>query len=418
MLVSSVVRELVFAVRLRSVRYALLVAFVGSCLAIVAGVMAVNDERSQIQTLEAADALDRTTAIANQSDPGGVAYYAFHLTYASPADLAFVARGTLDTLPWKHRIRMLALEGQLYEADIGNPELNLSGYLDYAFVIGVLLPLLFIFTLYDVQAGERRSNRHDLLMVTAVGEGSRLFAIRSSVLALSLWLAFLIPFAAVALWLGVSFAGTMQVAGLTLLSAVFWLLVCRYIVARVDSGPTCLAALLGVWLALAVLFPAASQVVVRSIIDVPSGGALLMAQREAVNDAWDLPKPMTMNPFIARHPEYAPYQSVQKPFEWKWYYAFQQVGDQTVEDMSAALRGGVARRDKVMGWLSIFSPPMFIERSMAGIAKTDVQAFHAYEDCVRAFHASLRGFYYPMLFGVEEFSEGTKDQLPEFEPCD
>ena len=66
-----------------------------------------------------------------------------------PSALAFAARGVRDDLPWKHRIRMLALEGQIYETDAGNPELSRIGKLDFAFVAAFLLPLLLILLLHD-----------------------------------------------------------------------------------------------------------------------------------------------------------------------------------------------------------------------------------------------------------------------------
>jgi len=44
-----------------------------------------------------------------------------------------------------------------------------------------------------------------------------------------------------------------------------------------------------------------------------------------------------------------------------------------------------------------------VERSFQSLAKTDVSAALEYEDAVRAYHAQLRAWYYPKLFGTEEF---------------
>ena len=68
--------------------------------------------------------------------------------------------------PWKHRIRMLALEGG-YESDTDNPELAFLGRFDFAFVTSVLLPLFIILLLYGLKAKEREARRFDLLNVTA-----------------------------------------------------------------------------------------------------------------------------------------------------------------------------------------------------------------------------------------------------------
>jgi ABC-2 type transport system permease protein len=37
-----------------------------------------------------------------------------------------------------------------------------------------------------------------------------------------------------------------------------------------------------------------------------------MTQREAVNDAWDLPKAATMDAFVERHPQWAAYMPSSK----------------------------------------------------------------------------------------------------------
>ncbi|MEM6574802.1 MAG: DUF3526 domain-containing protein [Pseudomonadota bacterium] len=414
---ASLSRELRFALRDRTVQIILLLAFAAAAASVITGVKAVEDQQALIDRLLLATDEERAVAVENAGDPGDMAYYAFHMTYAPPSALAFSALGTRDTLPWKHRIRMLALEGQLYESDVGNPELSLSGRLDFAFVAAVLLPLLLIFLLHDSEAGERRAARHDLLCVTAT-EGRSLFTHRAIARALLLMAAIVLPFVLGAWLQGAGLSGVGIILGAATLSLVFWLVVCLVMVRRIDAGPTCAIALLGLWLVLAVLLPAGGKLAAQSLVDVPQGGELLLAQREAVNDAWDLPKPATMDPFIERHPRWAPYREVSRPFEWKWYYAFQQVGDQAVERISSELREGIGERDQLMGMLAFLSPPVLTERLMTRAAETDVAAFQRDERCVRSFHASLRTYHYPMLFGEQPFSDEAKAALPVFSPCE
>jgi len=78
-------------------------------------------------------------------------------------------------------------------------------------------------------------------------------------------------------------------------------------------------------------------------VPVPAGAELLLEQREKVNDAWDLPKEATMDPFVASHPQWKDGVAMKESFEWKWYYAFHQVGDESVKAVSDALRDGVAQ---------------------------------------------------------------------------
>lgn len=409
-------RELWFVLRDRTAWITLLLAFCASLAAVAAGLKSVNEERQLLEQLRISAVEDRIAMVLASADPGGMAYDAFHLTYDPPSPLAFAALGTRDTLPWRHRIRILALEGQIYEADIGNPELSLNGRLDYAFIAAVLMPLLLIFLLHDSEAGERRAARHELLCVSAA-EGERLFTYRALLLGVLLCSAVVLPFLVAAVAQGASAAGIAAVVGTSVLSMLFWVVVCRFVVSRVHSGPTVAVGLLGVWLALAVLLPAGGKLAVRNLVDVPAGGELLLAQREAVNDAWDLPKETTMTPFLERHPRWTSRATIEKSFEWKWYYAFQQVGDQTVEKTSEALRQGVAQRDRLMSYLAVLSPPLLAERWMTATAGTDVTSFRRYENCVRSFHATLREYYYPILFEQQPFDEAAKTGLPDFVPC-
>ena len=70
---------------------------------------------------------------------------------------------------------MLALEGQIYERDVGNPSVALIGRFDFAFLAAFILPLVLIMLLYDLRTSEKTAGRHDLLEAT-VGATSLLLA--------------------------------------------------------------------------------------------------------------------------------------------------------------------------------------------------------------------------------------------------
>lgn len=85
---------------------------------------------------------------------------------------------------------------------------------------------------------------------------------------------------------------------------------------------------------LGVIAPVSLQIAIDNQVPLPRGGEILLTQREFVKDSWDLPKEATMKLFLEKHSEWSAYTNVNRPFEWKWYYAFQQVGDQEVEALS------------------------------------------------------------------------------------
>ena len=97
----------------------------------------------------------------------------------------------------------------------------------------------------------------------------------------------------------------------------------------------------------------------------------------------DLPKSATFEPFLEVHPEWGDYVDMDRPFEWKWYYAFQQVGDQVAEPLSSSLYSGMSDRRDAVGWLSVLSPPLLVEQTMMMLADTDVSRHLHYIGCAR-----------------------------------
>jgi ABC-2 type transport system permease protein len=413
--VSSLVREFRFLLRDRGALLWLALALLLSAAATGFGITEVREQRATIAALLDEDAKDRADAIGKQPDWGGAAYAAFHLTYAPPSDFAFAALGQRDTAPWLHRVRMLALEGQIHEADTTNADFGLIGRFDFAFLAATVAPLLLILLLHDLRAGERVAGRHDLLVATA-GRAQRLWLPRSGVRFAGLALALLLPFWAGAV-IGGAVPGTVLAASALVIGglALWWLIV--EVVGRMSaSPPVVLATLVGLWLALALLVPAVSRAAIEAAVPVPDGAEILMLQREAVNDAWDKPKAATMEPFLARHPEWAPLGEVTKPFEWKWYYAFQHIGDMQAEPIVRAYREGRLARDRAAGWAALLSPAALVERGFERLAGTDTRAMIAYDDSVRAFHADLRAFHYPLFFRDPPYDPVALQDLPRYQP--
>jgi len=412
----ALLREARFALHDRGALLWLTPALLLSAAATGFGIAAVREQRATIAALLEEDAKYRADALAGQEDWGGAAYAAFHLTYAPPSDFAFAAIGQRDTAPWLHRVRMLTLEGQIHEADTANADFGLIGRFDFVFLAATIAPLLLILLLHDLRSGERVAGRHDLLEATA-GKPSRLWLARAAVRLAGLALALLVPF-----WIGAAIEGaaTATVLAASALAcgglAVWWLIV--EVVGRIKvSSPVLLAALIGVWLSLALLVPAAARAGIEAAVPVPDGAEILMLQREAVNAAWDKPKPATMEPFLARHPQWAAFATVEQPFVWKWYYAFQQVCDQQAEPLARACRDGRLARDRAAGLAALLSPAALVERGLEQLAGTDTRAMIAYEDRVRAFHADLRAFHYPLLFRDPPYDPAVLERLPQYRPA-
>lgn len=411
-------RELKFMLRDRAVWVWLSLAFVFSVAAVSLGLNEVGQQRAEIAELEQLDQMEREAALSAQSDWGSAAYYTFHLTYDPPSDFAFAAMGQRDVNPWKHRIRMLALEGQIYETDANNPDFALIGRFDFAFIASLIGPLLVILLLFDLRSAEQVAGRLRLIEVSA-GDAKKLWRTRAGLRIGAL---------AVALCLPVMIGGVISGAGImTLLFCVLavclylslWTILTLWLTPATQTGAYNLTIMLGVWLLLCAVFPATLTQAISRSVPLPDGGEIVLTQREAVNDAWDIPKEETYAAFLERHPEWVNFTGwdTADGFEWKWYYAFQQVGDQTAEPLSKAYREGQARRDELAKWSSLISPATLLQRTIERLAGTDMRAAITYEQSVRDFHANLRAWHYPKMFKSDDFNaDWAIGAVPTFDP--
>jgi len=337
--------EVFFLMKDRAALLWMTIAFISAMMAVSLGLNEVHQQRTALAELQKLDRVERELALDAQSDWGSAAYYTFHLTYDPPSDFAFAAFGERDVSPWKHRIRMLALEGQIYETDADNPDFALIGRFDYSFVAALLTPLLIILLLYDLRSGERAAGRLNLIE-TSAGQAARVWLMRSGLRLGGLYIALLVP-----LWIGGLIEGTAITtlfgASLALLIyTLFWGALVYLVANAKRTGSTNLTYLTGIWLFLCAILPALLVMGVNNSVALPDGGDIVLTQREAVNDAWDIPKKATYTPFLERNPEWVDYTEWDgaKGFEWKWYYAFQQVGDQKAEAKSGRAKSGLPRK--------------------------------------------------------------------------
>jgi ABC-2 type transport system permease protein len=417
-MMSALLREASFLLRSGTALAAFLLL---AALASVSVAIGLRDVAVQEAAIERMIALQADDALAVKkhagNDAGAAAYYRFHATWDAPAPLAFAALGQRDVSPTMLRVRALALEAQIYESEAGNPELALPGRFDFAFVLIYLAPLVLIALLHDLWSSEREAGRLASLQAMPFARW-RVWSARALVRSALVALALLIPFLVGAMSRSASVTEIAQSVGLILALVVFWTAAALIVAARGARSAANAATLAALWFALTLIAPAAANLAINAATPIPQGAALVRENREAVHDAWDLDRNATLTRFYQSHPEWAGSVPVGIAFDWKWYYAFQQLGDERVATMSRAYRAGVALREQRAGLVSWALPPIAIQRGLHRLANTDVSAQLAYQDRVRAFHDRLRRFYYPYLFDGTPFTPAQFDTAPEYAPGD
>lgn len=415
---TDILREARLFFGLRSAVLAVAGLFLLTTAGVGAGLAEVARQQAAIERIgpqQVADVQAIADWVSREKDAGNAAYYTFHATWDPPSDLAFAALGTRDVAPYILRVRALGLEGQLYEGEIGNPEAALPGRFDFAFVLVYLAPLFIILLFHDLRSGEREAGRLGSLE-TAAGSARRLWTARIAVRGLALFAALALSFLVGALVAGTAAWRTATVLALTLAYIAFWTVVCLVIARAARSSLANAMTLAATWLVLTLILPAVGHVAINAGVPLRQGMELSLLQRTAVHRAWDIPKSETMDAFFKTHPEWSGTSPVTAPFHWKWYFAFHQVGDQSVAGLASDYHDGVLRRATWSERLGHALPGVGVQLALHRLADTDPQAQMAYLARIRGFHAQLRRFYYPYIFDERPFDRDDFARAPAFQP--
>jgi ABC-2 type transport system permease protein len=389
-----------------------------SVLAIWAGDRHLAEHREEVAALPG-QYTAQMERIAREFSPTGeagyVSYYTFYPTHHPMTPLAGLSFGVRDIVPNVVWVRLLGIEGQLYESDLGNPLVQALGSLDLAFVWSALAPLALLVLCHDVLTRDRDAGRLTLIVMQG-GSLPALFLARLMVRFLILALTATLVFSLAITWLQIP----LESAALGWLGGVWAHLACWTGVAAViaifaKSVTSSLAIALTTWTAGVVLVPALLNLALVTLFPVKEGLELTVRQRQESHAAWDKPRAETMEKFFVHNPDWSGTPPVQGRFAWRWYYAMQQVGDESVAEESARYRENLRRRQAALTRLAWIAPSAYAQLVLSARAGTDLDAHLDYLDRVRAFHAHLRRTFYPLFFAEASITPADYARFPKYD---
>jgi ABC-2 type transport system permease protein len=390
-----------------------------SSLAVLSGSWEIERQRSTIARLSVLQQ-DELAALAAKPqtarDAGYAAYYTFHGTWDPPTPAAFMALGMRDSAPYVLRIRALALQSQLHEGEAFNPALAAAGRFDLAFVLIYLAPLVLIALLHDMVSAENRAGRLGTLMALPGGD-HRLWLRRAALRSVLAFACVALPVLAGAVANGMPVQSVVVAIAVIAAYLAFWAAIAVIVATGEHSSAANATALMGSWVVLTLVLPALANAVLARAVPVQQGVDLMLAQRQAVHAAWDRPPDETMESFFLSHPKWRHTAPLPARFHWKWYYAFQQLGDESVATQVSAYRDSLLVRQRWterLGWLL---PGVGAQSALHRLAGTDLHAQLAYQDAITSFHDRLRSFHYPYFFDERPFGPSDVAARPSFEPA-
>lgn len=389
---------------------------VGLLVIFLAGLYAIEQGRrliaAQQQILAATPAmqsehLDKMLAQHATPDPLNTLYYLNHFTTHEPSRYAPLSIGLRDVNPFNLKVRMLTLEGQLYDGDIRNPATLALGNFDLAFLLVFLYPLLIIAFTHNTLSSEQEQGIWPLLCSQPISP-RKVLAVKASLRFLPIVAIWVLTLLVSLFWLRLPLDQRFGYVLLISLSyLLFWFAASWFVMSFRRSSNFNALTLLGVWLALTILLPAALNVALATFLPVPEAFAVTVNQREGYHQQWDRPKAETMQRFFQRYPEYASFQAPADKFSWGWYFAAQHLGDEEAAESASQLRAKLLQRQQWTQRLAWLVPTINAQTAFNKIAQTELENHLAYLDSVRSFHEQIRRHFYPALMRPD-----TSDAAP------
>lgn len=340
---------------------------------------------------------ERMIQLHSNPDPLNTLYYLNFFTRHEPSRYAALSLGLRDVNPYNLKIRILSLEGQLYDSELTNAATRATGNFDLAFLLVFLYPLVLIALLHNTISEDRENGTWPIVRFQAQQiewlSAIRLLLRFGLVLAVW-WLTLLI--AIIRLDLPIDRRLLMIGLGSTLY-LLFWFGLSAALATSRHSSNRIALQLFSIWLALTIVIPGSINLALNRLLPAGEAFEVVIRQREGYHQQWDIPKSETMARFFTSYPEYASFVPPADRFSWGWYYAAQHIGDLEAAPAVRELRRKLIRRADWIertGWLI---PSVNMQILFNRVARTDLESHLGYLDSVRSYHEQLRRRLYPAL---------------------
>lgn len=406
-------------------------------LALVAGSGFVRVQRATLATLRAAEAaqydamrraLDTIPATAapperfarDPRSPFHVGARIGRVATLDPAPLAVLAIGQADLQSAYFTVTTGARQAMLMKDELENPVNLLTGRLDLAFVLAVLLPLLVGALTYGLLASEREAGTLALVAAQPVSL-ARIVAAKVLVRA-AIVLALAVGLVAVGLVVaGVPLGapGTASLAafalGAVVLYAAFWFAIAVAIGARAPSAAAGALTYAVAWLALVIVVPVAANAIAQQRHPAPSRTALI-AQSRAVSAAANARADTVLRRFLYDHPELARGATLSSGAEFAARsLAVNAEIDAAMAPPLVAFDSALAAQQAIVDRARVVAPSLLVQAVLEGVAGTDGARWRAFRDGTVAFHERWRGAIVAHVVADRLLDRRAYETLPAFD---
>ena len=323
--------------------------------------------------------------------------------------------GQSDLLPYYYDVSIQTNESSfLQNGEIENPLNLLVGRFDLAFVVVYLLPLLILALSFNVLSGEREQGTLALTLsqpVSARGVVSAKLAFRAIlVMGLALGVSLL----------GVLFSGGFGSPGRVALwcaavtaYAFFWFTLAAWVNGLGRSSAWNATVLVGAWLLLVAVLPAAVNITAGLLHPLPSRVEMITAQREASNEAVNQRSELLAR-YLEDHPELAGGVAADEANRAALAWAATDAVNRRLEEVTSVHDERLAAQRTLVRRYRFLSPALLTQEALLDAAGTGDARFARFRSQVREFAEHWRNFFVPAILAGEQMTADVLPGLPSF----
>jgi ABC-2 type transport system permease protein len=311
------------------------------------------------------------------------------------APLVEISAGRSDLDPRTANVSPRGHAGALFrDYQTASPLALVAARFDLAFVLVFLVPILIIALGYNLLAEERDRGIDRLLLVHGISSWDLALGrmlVRGALLSIPIVAAF------AAVWLPVAGADrgariTISLVAVIGYMALWWGIALAMATAKLRESTTLLA-LLGIWIALALLIPAAVGAIAKTADPPPSRFELIAAARAAEVRA-SIQAAELVGGYVHDHPELerAPPDSPVPRFgeRGKRWFVIARETDRALAPILNGFDAALAEQRATARRLRLISPPLTLHSTLSQLAGTDETRALAFRAQARAFQERLR----------------------------
>ncbi len=341
-----------------------------------------------------------------------------HTAVLEPGPLTALAVGQSDLLPYYYDVNIYTNESSFHQnGEVENPLNLMVGRFDLAFVLIHLLPLLVLALSFNVLSEEREQGTLALTLsqpVSARGVVTAKLAFRA-LLVLGMALA--------ASLLGAVATGGFGAPGQVLLwcatlvaYTLFWFGLAAWVNSLGRSSAWNATVLVGAWLVLVVVLPAAINIASGLLHPLPSRVQMVTVQREASNDAVNRRSELLAR-YLEDHPEMAGGVVAEEPGLGALAWAATDEVNRRLEEVTGEHDARRAEQIALVRRYRFLSPALLAQEVLIDAAGTGDARFASFQSQVRAFAEQWREFFVPAILAGEQMDASVLPNLPSFRPA-